>query len=1130
MDKRIQLNYKSKHGNIYPHTHQHPSTQTDRIPPHAPVPDAIMATEPVQASASREESEAYGAAGAVAEEALSSVRTVAAFSGEQKEIQRYDNYLKSARRKGIKRGLLTGIGAGMFWFCIFAGYALAFWYGVKLVVEGMGKPNPEYIPGTLVVVFSNIILASMQFGQTASFFEAFALARGAAGKIFSVIQRKPDIDSSSKVGEKPDKLDGSVTFTDVHFNYPARPDVAVLKGISLSVKPGETIALVGPSGCGKSTIIQLILRFYDAIEGSVEIDENNVKALNVGWLRSNIGFVGQEPVLFSTTIEENIRYGKNDATLKEIEEAAKLANVHDFISNLPQKYDTLVGDRGTQLSGGQKQRIAVARALIKNPKLLLLDEATSALDTESEAIVQSALDQARKGRTTVIVAHRLSTIRNADKIFVLSDGAIKEIGSHDELMERKGLYYQLVLSQMSETEDADDDETQEKPVLKTQISVLSSTSAGSKRGINRSVSYPDGATEKQYDFKDEDEEETSLSWTRLLKTSLFVWPYLLVGAISSLIMGIHVPLAIGAVVWNCIWFYSRISLQASFNSSKGVVPYDELLNDIVDEITKELKNQGVNLCCLLWATCFQLTSGETGHESTDSTSKEKYANCKGDGILFSCNIPTWKSEKDIAWFDHPKNSVGSLCAKLTSDASDMQGVTGSRLSTLLQTFSTLGTCIFIAVYFNYKIGLVVFAFVPLIILIVGTEKRMTAGLLLNDKACTEAASKIAVEAIESIRTVAALHQEENFFIQFRNALDKSYRDMRKRAHIRAVTYALGQCISLFTYSVCFYYGSTLVASGEETYANLYRVLFGIITGCTILGQVLAFSPDYQKARSAAARVFQILDMKPTIDVLSPDGKILDKVEGKIDLQDVHFNYPSRPKVKVLRGLNLDIDSGKTIALVGSSGCGKSTCVQLIERFYEADKGDVLVESENVKSVNVKNLRSHIGLVSQEPVLFSYSIAENISYGKNDEDDVDMNEIIDAAKKANIHNFIASLPQGYETPVGLKGTQLSGGQKQRVAIARALLRDPKILLLDEATSALDAESERIVQEALDNARSGRTCLVIAHRLTTIQNADSIAVIHKGGVVEQGTHQDLLKRKGHYYKLYNNQFSKRDNTST
>ncbi|XP_055935875.1 ATP-dependent translocase ABCB1-like [Argiope bruennichi] len=1049
----------------------------------------------VQASASREESEAYGAAGAVAEEALSSIRTVASFGGEQKEIQRYDKYLKNARAKGIKRGLLTSFGAGLFWFCIFGGYALSFWYGVKLVVEGMDQPDPEYIPGTLVIVFSNIMLASMWFGQTASHFEAFSLARGAAGKIFSVIQRKPDIDSSSKAGVKPHELNGSVTFTDVHFNYPARPDVAVLKGISLSVKPGETIALVGPSGCGKSTIIQLILRFYDADEGSVEIDENNVKDLNVGWLRGNIGFVGQEPVLFSTTIAENIRYGKNDATLEEIEAAARLSNVHDFISNLPQKYDTLVGDRGTQLSGGQKQRIAVARALIKNPKLLLLDEATSALDTESEAIVQCALDQARKGRTTIIVAHRLSTIRNADKIFVLSDGAIKEIGSHDELMERKGLYYQLVLSQTSEVDDTCDDETDEKPVLMPQISVISSVSAastGSKPGLHRSVSRLEDTVEKRYDFKDEDEEEASLSWTRLLKTALFVWPYLIVGAISSLIMGVHVPLY-GIVFGSILGVFSE--------------PKDKILED----------NAYYTLIFLIMA----VTSFTSSFLQTllFSVASERVTS-KFRKLVFSKMIT-----QDLAWFDHPKNSVGSLCAKLTSDATDMQGVTGTRISVLFQTFSTLSVCIFIACYYNYKIGLLVFAFVPVIVLTITTERRMTSGLMYVDKESIEKASKIAIEAIESIRTVAALHQEEKFFLRFREALDKSYSHMRKRAHIRAITYAIAQSIQLFVYSTCFYYGSTLVASGEEKYKNVYRVLNGIITGCAQLSQALAFSPDYQKAKSAAARVFQLLDMKPTIDVLSPDGKILENVKGDIDFKDVHFNYPSRPKVKVLRGLKLDIDSGKTIALVGSSGCGKSTCVQLIERFYEADKGDVLVDDENVKYVNVKNLRSHIGLVSQEPVLFSYSIAENIAYGKNYET-ADMNEIIEAAKKANIHNFIKSLPQGYETPVGLKGTQLSGGQKQRVAIARALLRDPKILLLDEATSALDAESERIVQEALDNARSGRTCLIIAHRLTTIQNADSIAVIEKGRIVEQGTHQELLKRRGHYYKLYNNQFSKKE----
>ncbi|GIX84752.1 ATP-dependent translocase ABCB1 [Caerostris extrusa] len=490
-----------------------------------------------------------------------------------------------------------------------------------------------------------------------------------------------------------------------------------------------------------------------------------------------------------------------------------------------------------------------------------------------------------------------------------------------------------------------------------------------------------------------------------------------------------------------------------------------------------------------------------------------------------CKIIT----QDIAWFDQPTNSVGSLCAKLTADASDMQGATGSRISALLQAFSTLIACIFLAIYYNYKLGSLVFGFVPLILLATYFEGKITGGQVLSDKANSEAASKVAIEAIESIRTVASLHQEENFFIQFSNALIQPYRNARRKSHVKAIAFAFAQSIQVFAYSTAFYYGSVLVASGELPYSDLYKVLEGIVVSTAVLGQAVAFAPDYQKAKIAAVRIFKLLDIRATIDVFSQEGQSFSNVKGSIDFQTVQFKYPSRPKVKVLRDLNLRIEPGKTIALVGSSGCGKSTCVQLIERFYEANSGNVLLDDVDIKDINVKNLRSHIGLVSQEPVLFNYSIAENIAYGKNFEA-VDMKEIITAAQKANIHNFITSLPQGYETPVGSKGTQLSGGQKQRVAIARALLRDPKILLLDEATSALDAESERIVQEALDNARSGRTCLVIAHRLTTIQNADSIAVIHKGKIVEQGTHQELLKLKGHYYKLYNNQYTIKSSNSS
>ncbi|KAG8177025.1 hypothetical protein JTE90_029687 [Oedothorax gibbosus] len=355
---------------------------------HAPITSfAMAAMSKIQASVSGEEMQAYGAAGAVAEEALSAIRTVVSFGGEEKEIQRYSKCLVPACKKGIKRGFITALGGCITWICSKLGFSLAFWYGIKLVIAG------DLTGGMLVTVMFNADSSCFFLSQFAPLFEAFSMARGSAANIYSIIERVPLIDSSSKEGKKPRSVRGTIRIRDVYFNYPARPTVPILKGVSLDIHPGKKVALVGPSGCGKSTIIQLIQRFYDPAKGSVLLDGNNVKDLNVGWLRDHIGLVGQEPVLFSMTITENIRYWKQDATQEEIEKAAKTANIHNFIDALPLKYDTVVGERGTQLSGGQKQRIAIARALVKNPKILLLDEATSALDTESEAVVQVALDE-----------------------------------------------------------------------------------------------------------------------------------------------------------------------------------------------------------------------------------------------------------------------------------------------------------------------------------------------------------------------------------------------------------------------------------------------------------------------------------------------------------------------------------------------------------------------------------------------------------------------------------------------------------------------------------------------------------------------------------------------------------------
>nr|AAI54557.1 Zgc:172149 protein [Danio rerio] len=388
------------------------------------------------------EQTAYAKAGAVAEEVLSSIRTVFAFGGQKKEIKRYHKNLEDAKNVGVRKAITVNIAMGFTFFMIYMSYALAFWYGSTLILGG------EYTIGMLLTIFFAVLIGAFGLGQTSPNIQTFSSARGAAHKVFQIIDHEPKINSFSEEGYKLDVVKGNIEFKNINFRYPSRDDVKVLNGMNLKVMSGQTIALVGSSGCGKSTTIQLLQRFYDPQEGSVSIDGHDIRSLNVRGLRELIGVVSQEPVLFATTIAENIRYGRQDVTQDEIEQAAREANAYNFIMKLPDKFETLVGDRGTQMSGGQKQRIAIARALVRNPKILLLDEATSALDAESETIVQAALDKVRLGRTTIVVAHRLSTIRNADVIAGFQNGEIVELGTHDELMERKGIYHSLVNMQV----------------------------------------------------------------------------------------------------------------------------------------------------------------------------------------------------------------------------------------------------------------------------------------------------------------------------------------------------------------------------------------------------------------------------------------------------------------------------------------------------------------------------------------------------------------------------------------------------------------------------------------------------------------------------------------------------------
>ncbi|XP_065439391.1 ATP-dependent translocase ABCB1-like isoform X4 [Chrysemys picta bellii] len=988
------------------------------------------------ASFTTKELTAYARAGAVAEEILTAIRTVVLFNGQMKALAKYDVNLENARKVGVKKSITTYTSLGFTEFILFGAYALAFWYGTKLTVE----EKENYDLGCVLIVLFSLLRGTFFLGQGYPYLESVANARGAAYEVYKVINKHRLLDSSAKEGYRPDKLKGDIKFKNIHFCYPSRPDVKILKGLNLKVQSGKTIALVGSSGCGKSTAIQLLQRFYDPVQGEITLDGRDIRTLNIKWLREHIGLVSQEPILFATTIADNIRCGREGITDYEIEKAAKKANAFDFISRLPEKFNTMVGERGAQLSGGQKQRIAIARALARNPRILLLDEATSALDTQSESIVQAALDKARAGRTTIVIAHRLSTIRTADVIAGFHNGVVVEQGTHNELMTQKGVYSSLVMQQghggntqngMSEDEDFEEEALDDLKMENLTdvggfeqpgVIEMGSIPKGSRRHKSRKTSSKKKSSEKKKTKEKEEENLPAVPYSRILALNKPEWLHIFFGVIAAAFSGgVHPAFSV---------LYGKI-----------IGGFQE-----TDAEKRSTNTTLLSLMFLVLAVISLVTHIIQGFMFGNS----------GEVLTKRLRSLSFKAllQQEIGWYDDPKNAIGVLLTRLDTDASQVKG--------------------------------------------------------------------ISMEAVENIRTVASLTSEDAFYERYNASLNGPYRDSLTKAPLYGLTYGIAQCANYFLDAAIFRFGAWLIANCYTNFENVFIAFSSVLYGVIDVGQSTSLAPDFGKAKVSSQRIFQLLDQKPLIDSYSEEGTKLSQFDGNIEFRDIHFIYPTRPEAQVLQGLSVKVNKGQTLALVGSSGCGKSTSIQLLERFYDPMAGQVFADGFDTKSLHLQWLRSKLGIVSQEPILFDCSIAENIQYGDNSRV-VSQEEVEEAAKAANIHTFIENLPEKYNTRVGDKGAQLSGGQKQRIAIARALVRKPAVLLLDEATSALDTESEKIVQKALDDARKGRTCIIIAHRLTTVQNADVIAVIHNGKVVEQGTHSQLLAKEGHYYALVNAQLS-------
>ncbi|KAK6063008.1 Leptomycin B resistance protein pmd1-like protein 2 [Seiridium cupressi] len=1030
----------------------------------------------------------FAVGGSVAEEVISSIRNATAFHTQDKLAQQYDTYLVKAEKAGFQLKSTISSTLGFLFMFIYLSYGLTFWMGSRFLVDGsVGLAQ-------VLTIQMAIVIGAFSLGNIAPNIGAVTSAIAAANKIYAVIDRVSPLDPASTEGIKLDTVQGNIELRNIKHIYPSRPNVVVMDHINLFLPAGKSTAIVGASGSGKSTVVNLIERFYDPVGGSVHIDGHNIKDLNLSWLRRQISLVSQEPVVFATSIYDNIKHGlvgtareqESEETVRElVQRAAKTANAHDFISALPEGYGTNIGERGLLLSGGQKQRIAIARAVISDPKILLLDEATASLDTKSEGVVQAALNKAAQGRTTVIVAHRLSTIKDADNIVVMSEGHIIEQGTHDELLEKGQAYYNLIQAQRIATSQSVHDEDTDIILPESQGEFLRHDFPvkGEHSGQKFDIQGDDGlhmptsqTIPGMANAKKEDENGDRYGLFTLLK---FIagfnkqeWKTMVIGLLLSVVSGGGNP------------------TQAVF-LAKSITALSLPLSES-DEIRRQANFWSLMYLMLAFVQLFALIAQGIAHSYFAERLTHRVRNLAFRHIL----------RQDIAYFD--KHSSGGLTASLSTDTTHLAGMSGIVFMTLIMLLTTLIASSAIGLAVGWKLSLVCISTIPLVL---GCGYFRLAILVVFQKEKEKAhqqSAGYACEATSAIRTVASLTRQSKKLLF---SILKS-----------SLLYAASRSIQFLCMSLGFWYGGQLFAKHEYTMFQVFLCFCAIIFGAESAGTMFAYAPDLAKARHGAAKLEALFDRQPEIDSWSQDGTRVLSIEGHIEFRNVHFKYPTRPNQPVLRGLNIEVKPKQHVAFVGASGCGKSTAIALLERFYNPLVGGIFIDGKEISSLNINDYRSHLALVNQEATLYRGTIRDNILLGTA-RDDIQEEEIIQCCKDANIYDFIMSLPSGMDTTIGSKGGMLSGGQKQRVAIARTLLRRPKVLLLDEATSALDSESEKAVQEALNTASRGCTTIAVSHRLSTVQNADMIYVFNQGRIVESGKHNELIEMKGTYYELAN-----------
>ena len=1094
-------------------------------------------------------------AASIASEALSNIVVVQAFGANTRLETKFSKALQSSEYEGLKKATAVGVQSGLLYFIAYSANGLAFWQGSKQIADSVrNDSNGTTVGATFTVIFI-LIEATLTLSMVAPFLHLFGGAVASYEKLREDLYREPRINGTDDSGTRLARAEGALELRGVSFVYPSRADVTVLDRINLQIPANKHTAIVGQSGSGKSTITGLLMRLYDPTEGQILFDGIDIRDINVHDLRSFLGLVQQEASLLDRSILENIAHGlintdnPNHAHLKLtllsnkveslasqlrdgedilaaaesmgsemveivtlVQKAAVLADANGFITTLQHGYGTIVGSTGRLVSGGQKQRIALARALIKDPKVLILDEATAALDSSSERRIQQAISKIAINRTVVTIAHRLATITSADNIIVLHKGRVIEEGDHSTLMAKNGAYADLVRLQGLGAKG------KEPPTRENNEKICSSLNEESSE--KSSLSNDDSGDIEKSEFltnqvgisasaEEHDELPTPSKslWSVLRGYAPALKPHILTitaALIGSTVVG-------GSFSGEAVIFGNTVGSLSPCNSEESI------------------RSRGNFYGLMFFVLAIIEFFANVVSWSGFGWVSEK--------IVYTVRVLSFRSlfEQDLHWHQSEGRTPALLLSYITRDGSALSGLSGSVIGTLFSITINLIAAIVLTHIVAWKIALVCLSLVPLLLGAGLMELRVLGQFEERHENAYTKSVDIGVEAITSIKTVASLSLEEEILGTYRRSLKgprkETFKVSLQASLWQAMTYLLGNLVNALAY----WWGAKQIIAGTYTQEQFLIVVFSLLVSALLWSQMFALAPELSSAKAAMVRILSLIDLGSdkmqgrlprsplTASTEEEDLEVAAKSRvshqrsneaSSVRLEDIHFAYPARPDVKVLKGLSIDIRAGKFCAFVGPSGAGKSTIISLIEKFYTASTGHIWIDGVDVTKSQDVTFRDTIALVPQDSVLFEGDIAFNIGLGAKPGQVVSLEEIKEACKLANIHDTIEGLPNGYETLCGPNGNQFSGGQKQRLSIARALVRKPRLLILDEPTSALDAESEKLLQAGLEKAANGITVIAIAHRLHTIRRADVIFLIEDGKCLDQGTHEELLERSDSY----------------